>query len=48
MPGMAGDWLDEAKVVGVFGLLTIGVMLLAMAAGLVVAASGATVLWLAL
>lgn len=48
MPGMAGDWLDEAKFVGVFGLLTIAAVLLAMAAGLVVAASGAAVLWPAL
>ena len=69
VPGMAGDWLTVAAVVGVFGLLTVAVMLLAVAAaysgvgllagtrisrhadvaaGLVVAASGAAVLWLGL
>ena len=69
LPGVAGDWLALAAVVGVFGLLTIAVMLLAVAAassglgllagsrvgrhadvtaGLVVAASGAAVLWLGL
>ena len=69
VPGMARDWLGVAAVVGVFGLLTIGVMLLAVAAawrgvallgaerigrhadvaaGLVVAASGAAVLFLGL
>ena len=69
VPGMAGDWLAVAAVVGVFGLLTVGAMLLAVAAawrgvallgagrigrhadvaaGLVVAASGAAVLFLGL
>lgn len=69
VPGMARDWLAVAAVVGVFGLLTIGAMLLAVvaawhgvallgagrigrhadvAAGLVVAASGAAVLFLGL
>lgn len=69
VPGIAGDWLTVAGVVGVFGLLTVAVMLLAVgaafrgaalvrtgwvsrhadvAAGLVVAASGAAVLWLGL
>jgi hypothetical protein len=69
VPGIAGDWLAVAAVVGVFGVLTIAVMLLAVAAassgvgllrggwigrhadvaaGLVVAASGAAVLWLGL
>ena len=69
VPGIAGDWLTVAAVVGVFGLLTVAVMLLAvavacsgvgllagnrlarhadLAAGLVVAASGAAVLWLGL
>ena len=69
VPGMAGDWLTVAAVVGVFGLLTVAVMLLVVAAaysgvgllagtrisrhadvaaGLVVAASGAGVLWLGL
>ena len=69
VPGMARDWLGVAAVVGVFGLLTIGAMLLAVvaawrgiallgpgrvgrhadvAAGLVVAASGAAVLFLGL
>ena len=69
VPGMAGDWLAVAAVVGVFGLLTVAVMLLTVAAaysgvglladsrisrhadvaaGLVVAASGAAVLWLGL
>ena len=69
VPGIAGDWLTVAAVVGVFGLLTVAVMLLAVAAaysgvgllagtrisrhadvaaGLVVAASGAAVLWLGL
>lgn len=69
VPGMARDWLAVAAVVGVFGLLTIGAMLLAVvaawrgaallgvsrigrhadvAAGLVIAASGAAVLLLGL
>lgn len=69
VPGIAGDWLAVAAVVGVFGVLTVAVMLLAVAAassgvgllrggwigrhadvaaGLVVAASGAAVLWLGL
>ena len=72
VPGLAGDWLAVAAVAGVFGLLTIGVMLAAVAAawhgigwigqssrhgggqlahaaaGLVVTASGAAVLWLGL
>ena len=69
VPGMARDWLAVGAVVGVFGLLTVGVMLLAVAAawrgvallgagriglhadvaaGLVVAASGAAVLFLGL
>ena len=72
VPGLAGDWLAVAAVAAVFGLLTIGVMLAAVAAawygigwigrpgvhlgdrlahattGLVVAASGAAVLWLSL
>ena len=69
LPGVAGDWLVVAAVVGVFGLLTVTVMLAAVAAvhrgvglvgasrigrhadvaaGLVVAASGAAVLWLGL
>lgn len=69
VPGAAGDWLSVAAIVGVFGALTVGVMLLAVAAasrgagwlagnrlgrradavaGLVVAASGAAVLWLGL
>ena len=69
VPGMARDWLAVAAVVAVFGLLTVGVMLLAVlaawrglallgagrigrhadvAAGLVVAASGAAVLFLGL
>ena len=69
VPGIAGDWLTVAGVVGVFGLLTVAVMLLTVAAaysgvgllagsrltrhadvaaGLVVAASGAAVLWLGL
>ena len=69
VPGMARDWLALGAVIGVFGLLTIAVMLLAVsaawrgaallgagrigrhadaAAGLVVAASGAAVLWLGL
>ena len=69
VPGIAGDWLTVAAVVGVFGLLTVAVMLLTVAAaysgvgllagsrltrhadvaaGLVVAASGAAVLWLGL
>ena len=70
VPGIAGDWLAVAAVVAVFGLLTVAVMLLAVAAafrgatliraggwlgrhadvaaGLVVAASGAAVLWLGL
>ncbi len=69
VPGVAGDWLVVAAVVGVFGLLTVAVMLAAVvavhrgvgligagrmgrhadvAAGLVVAASGAAVLWLGL
>lgn len=67
VPGVAGDWLTAAAVVGVFGLLTVAVMLAVVAAacrgadlirvgrigrhadvaaGLVVAASGAAVLWL--
>ena len=69
VPGVAGDWLAVAAVVAVFGLLTVAVMLAAVAAahrgvglvgagwlgrhadvaaGLVVAASGAAVLWLGL
>ena len=69
VPGVAGDWLVVAAVVGVFGLLTVAVMLAAVAAahrgvgligagrigrhadvaaGLVIAASGAAVLWLGL
>ena len=69
VPGMARDWFAVGAVVGVFGLLTIAVMLLAVtvawrgvallgagriglhadvAAGLVVAASGAAVLFLGL
>lgn len=69
VPGIARDWLAVAAVVGVFGLLTVAVMLLAVAAawrgvtllgagrigrhadvaaGLVVAASGAAVLFLGL
>ncbi len=69
VPGVGGDWLAVAAVVGVFGLLTVAVMLAAVAAahrgvaligagrsgrhahvaaGLVVAASGAAVLWLGL
>ncbi len=69
VPGMARDWLAVGAVVAVFGLLTVGVMLLAVAAawrgvallgayriglhadvaaGLVVAASGAAVLFLGL
>ena len=72
VPGLTGDWLAVAAVAAVFGLLTIGVMLAAVAAawhgigwidrstlrrgdrlahaaaGLVVAASGAAVLWLGL
>ncbi len=69
VPGMARDWLAVAAVVAVFGLLTVGAMLLAVvaawrgvealgagrigrhadvAAGLVVAASGAAVLFLGL
>ncbi len=72
VPGLAGDWLAVAAVAAVFGLLTIGVMLAAVAgawyglgwigrpalersgrlahaaAGLVVTASGAAVLWLGL
>ena len=72
VPGLAGDWLAVTAVAAVFGLLTIGVMLAAVAAawygigwigrpgvhlgdrlahattGLVVAASGAAVLWLSL
>ena len=69
VPGMARDWLAVAAVVGVFGLLTVAAMLLAVvacwhgvallgagrigrhadaAAGLVVAASGAAVLFLGL
>ena len=72
VPGLAGDWLAVAAVAAVFGLLTIGVMLAAVAAawhgigwidrsplhrgdrlahaaaGLVVAACGAAVLWLGL
>ena len=69
VPGIAGDWLTVAAVVGVFGLLTVAVMLLTVAAaysgvgllagsrltrhadvaaGMVVAASGAAVLWLGL
>lgn len=69
VPGVAGDWLTAAAVVGVFGLLTVAVMLAVVAAacrgadligvgrigrhadvaaGLVVAASGAAVLWLGL
>ena len=69
VPGMARDWLAVGAVVGVFGLLTVAAMLLAVAAawrgvtllgadrpgrhadvaaGLVVAASGAAVLFLGL
>ena len=69
VPGVAGDWVVVAAVVGVFGLLTVAVMLAAVvavhrgvgligagrigryahvAAGLVIAASGAAVLWLGL
>ena len=69
VPGMARDWIAVGAVVGVFGLLTVGAMLLAVAAawrgitllgadrigrhadvvaGLVVAASGAAVLFLGL
>ena len=72
VPGLAGDWLVVAAVAGVFGLLTIGIMLAAVAAawhgigwlgqsarhggerlahaaaGVVVTASGAAVLWLGL
>ena len=72
VPGLAGDWLATAAVAAVYGLLTIAVMLAAVAAawygigwmdrsalhrgdrlahaaaGLVVAASGAAVLWLGL
>ena len=72
VPGLAGDWLAVTAVAAVFGLLTIGVMLAAVAAawhgigwmgrsarhrggqlahaaaGLVVTASGAAVLWLGL
>ena len=69
VPGMARDWFAVAAVVAVFGLLTVGVMLLAVAAawrgvtlfgagrigrhadvaaGLVVAASGAAVRFLGL
>lgn len=72
VPGLAGDWLAVAAVAGVFGVLTIAVMLAAVtaawhgigwigqsarhrggqlahaAAGLVVTASGAAVLWLGL
>ena len=72
VPGLAGDWLGVAAVAAVFGLLTIGIMLAAVAAawhgigwldrstlhrgdrlahaaaGLVVAACGAAVLWLGL
>ena len=69
VPGMARDWLVVGAVVGVFGLLTVAAMLLAVAAawrgvallgagrvgrhadvaaGLVVAASGAAVLFLGL
>ena len=69
VPGMARDWLAVGAVVGVFGLLTVASMLLAVAAawrgvellgagrigrhadvaaGLVVAASGAAVLFLGL
>ena len=72
VPGLAGDWLGVAAVAAVFGLLTVGVMLAAVAAawhgigwiggsarhrgeslahaaaGLVVTASGAAVLWLGL
>lgn len=70
VPAMARDWLAAAAVAGVFGLVTIGAMLLAVAAvwrgaallggggrvgrradaaaGLVVAASGAAVLFLGL
>ena len=69
VPGVAGDWFAAAAVVGVFGALTVGVMLAAVAAawhgvallgavgigrhadvaaGLVVAASGAAVLLLGL
>lgn len=69
VPGIARDWLAVAAVVGVFGLLTVAVMLAAVAAawrgvtllgagrigrhadvaaGLVVAASGAAVLFLGL
>ena len=69
VPGMAGDWVTLGAVIAVFGLLTIAVMLVAVAAGhrgiellgaaragrhadvvagLVVAASGAAVLFLGL
>ena len=72
VPGLAGDWVGVAAVAAVFGLLTIAVMLAAVAAawhgigwiggsarhrgeslahaaaGLVVTASGAAVLWLGL
>ena len=69
VPGMARDWFAVTAVVGVFGLLTVGAMLLAVvtawrgvallgagsigrhadvAAGLVIAASGAAVLFLGL
>ena len=69
VPGMARDWFAVGAVVGVFGLLTVAAMLLAVvaawrgvallgagrigrhadvAAGLVVAASGAAVLFLGL
>ncbi len=69
VPGMQGDWVTVAAVVGVFGGLTIAVMVAAVtvayrgvglvagnrlgrhadvAAGLMVAASGAAVLWLGL
>ncbi len=69
VPGIAGDWFTVGAVVGVFGLLTLAAMLLAVAAawrgvgllgggrsgrradalaGLVVAASGAAVLFLGL
>jgi hypothetical protein len=69
VPGMQGDWLGVAAVIGVFGLLTIAVMMATVAAayrgvgfitnygfwpqgdvaaGLVVAASGAAVLWFGL
>ena len=69
VPGIAGDWPAVVAVVAVFGLLTVAVMLLTVAAaysgvgllaaprisrhadvaaGLLVAASGAAVLWLGL